>query len=77
MLDIGVVGLVLSVAFANATLTNVAILLHDMEARRYPQSNLAQLILQEPIDLVVCRPAFLSPRSQSEVRERLTRAMCQ
>ena len=58
MLDIRLLELVLTVAFANAVLTNVAILLHDVEARRYPLSNLVQLIVQGPIDLFVYRPVI-------------------
>lgn len=58
LLDIRFLELVLTVAFANAVLTNAAILLHDIEARRYPLSNLVQLILQGPIDLFVYRPVI-------------------
>jgi biofilm PGA synthesis N-glycosyltransferase PgaC len=50
--------LVLTVAFANAVLTNAAIPLHDIEARRYPLSSLVQLILQAPIDLFIYRPVI-------------------
>jgi biofilm PGA synthesis N-glycosyltransferase PgaC len=58
VLDLRVVQLLITVAFANAVLTNAAIILHDVEARRYPLSNLAQLILQGPIDLFVYRPVI-------------------
>jgi len=56
LLDIRLLELMFAVAFANAALTNAAILLHDIEARRYPLSNLVELILQAPIDLFVYRP---------------------
>jgi poly-beta-1,6-N-acetyl-D-glucosamine synthase len=48
--------LFLTVAFANGILTNAAILLHDIDSRRYPLINLVQLILQAPLDIFVYRP---------------------
>jgi cellulose synthase/poly-beta-1,6-N-acetylglucosamine synthase-like glycosyltransferase len=50
--------LFLIMAFANGVLTNAAILLHDIDARRYPVSNLVQLILQGPLDILVYRPVI-------------------
>lgn len=56
LLDVRLIHAIVAAAFVNAALTNAALLLHDIEERRYPLSNLLQLILLGPIDLMVYRP---------------------